>query len=54
MQVVRSAASLRFLFFLTEWTGEDKKRRPNPQKYLLYRPSFSQFQLFLSSAFKVC
>jgi len=29
------------------------KRRPNPQKYLLYRPSYSQFIVFLANAFKV-
>jgi hypothetical protein len=33
--------------------GEDKaKKRSNPHKFLLYRPTFSQFLVFLSTAFK--
>lgn len=33
--------------------GVDRQfRRENPHKYLLYKPTFSQFLVFLSSGFK--
>ena len=35
-------------------TNETKtSKRPNPHKYLLYKPTFSQLFTFLSSGFKV-
>lgn len=44
---------MNLLAILFEQSDEKGKKRSNPHKYLLYRPTFSQFFVFLSTAFKV-
>ena len=54
-----------FLFFFNQLNDADKTKdsstssttqsiiqRENPHKYLLYKPSFSQFYTYIASAFK--
>lgn len=32
---------------------DKEKKKPNPHKYLLYRPTLSQLMVYLATAFKV-
>ena len=41
-----------FIYFKSNDIDQTKIQRENPHKYLLYKPSFSQFFTYVSAAFK--
>lgn len=40
------------LSVLQDQTGQASVKRHNPHKYLLYKPTYSQLQTYISAAFK--